>query len=87
MAWEIVAVWIIIAAAVILFVRDERRGRARDLDAMARHFATAAQWRHRSGRQMDLLIEHTPTAGLATVPDGARAARARKLFKESLAQG
>lgn len=86
MAWEIVAVWIIIAAAVTLFIRDERRGRARDLDAMARYFAAAAQWRHRSCRQVDMLIEHASTDGLATVPDGARAARARRLFNEGLAQ-
>ena len=50
MAWELIAVWAIVIATLIWFVRDERRRHARKLDAMARHFATAAAWRHRVTR-------------------------------------
>lgn len=47
MAWELFAIWSIVAATVTWFVRDEVRIRQRGLLDQARLYATDAAWRHR----------------------------------------
>jgi hypothetical protein len=48
MAWQLLAIWIIVAATIVWFVRDERRAAARSLRRRAESFATNPAWRHRS---------------------------------------
>jgi hypothetical protein len=45
MAWELLAIWAIVIATIIWFMRDEKRRGERDLDRKARHFATAPAYR------------------------------------------
>ena len=47
MAWELLAIWLIVATTVVFFIRDERRVRLERLDERARRFATAPAFRHR----------------------------------------
>ena len=47
MAWELVAIWVIVATAIALVLRDERRLRQDRLDRQARLYATSPEWRHR----------------------------------------
>lgn len=47
MAWELLAIWLIVATTIVLFVRDERRIAMARLDERARSYATAPAWRHR----------------------------------------
>lgn len=58
MAWEIPAIWFIVATTLVLFIRDERRIRLQQLSERARAFATAPEWRHRAPppRQAGLLL-------------------------------
>ncbi|SMQ85857.1 hypothetical protein SAMN06295905_3150 [Devosia lucknowensis] len=46
MLWELAAIWIIVAATVVWFIRDERRLRFEKLNERARAYATAPAWRH-----------------------------------------
>lgn len=47
MAWELLAMWAIVIATVIWFIRDERRLRAEaELKRAARYYAHAPQYRH-----------------------------------------
>lgn len=47
MAWELLAIWGIVIATIIWFVRDERRLRAEaDLERAARYYAHAPKYRH-----------------------------------------
>ena len=46
MAWELVAIWLIVAATVIWFIRDEDRIKQQKLAERARLYATGAAWRH-----------------------------------------
>ncbi|QQR38939.1 hypothetical protein [Devosia rhizoryzae] len=46
MAWELLAIWAIVATTVLWFVRDEKRLREERLMARARHFAVAPAYRH-----------------------------------------
>lgn len=46
MVWELLAIWSIVLAIIVWFVRDERRERLKRLDRQARHYATAARWQH-----------------------------------------
>lgn len=48
MAWEIYAVWVVAAFALILFLLSEHRRRSIFMAERARHFATAPAFRHRS---------------------------------------
>ncbi|MHA6299612.1 hypothetical protein [Devosia sp. CAU 1758] len=47
MFWEVLAIWAIVAATLVWFVRDEKRLRLDRLAARARQFATGSAWRHR----------------------------------------
>ena len=47
MAWELLAIWLIVAATIVLFIRDERRIASARLEERARGFATATAFRHR----------------------------------------
>ena len=47
MAWELLAIWLIVAATLVWFVRDEKRLRLDRLAARARQYATGSAWRHR----------------------------------------
>lgn len=66
MAWELLAIWIIVAATIIWFVRDERRVTAQSLQRQAERFATNPAWRHQSaadrlsagGQDRDMLALH-----------------------------
>jgi uncharacterized membrane protein len=49
MAWEILAIWLIVATAIVLFIRDERRMQFERLAERARNYATAPAWQHRDG--------------------------------------
>lgn len=46
MAWELVAIWLIVAATFIWFIRDEKRVQSRKLAERARFFATDTAFRH-----------------------------------------
>ena len=47
MAWELLAMWAIVIATVIWFVRDEKRLRANaELQRAARYYAHAPKYRH-----------------------------------------
>ena len=47
MAWELVAMWAIVIATVVWFIRDERRLRAQaELQRAARYYAHAPRYRH-----------------------------------------
>jgi hypothetical protein len=47
MAWELLAMWAIVIATVIWFIRDEKRLRAEaELKRAARYYAHAPQYRH-----------------------------------------
>lgn len=47
MAWELLAMWVIVVATVIWFIRDERRLRAEsELQRAARYYAHAPKYRH-----------------------------------------
>ena len=49
MAWQLVAIWMIVAAVVTWFIRDERRRRSdAELARAARYYAHAPQYQHRS---------------------------------------
>jgi hypothetical protein len=56
--WQLLAIWMITAATVIWFLRDERRVRAEaELTRAARYYAHAPRYRHVSA-----LPEPTPPA-------------------------
>lgn len=44
MAWELLAIWAIVAAALAWFFRDERKEQNRKLNERAREFATTPAW-------------------------------------------
>jgi hypothetical protein len=47
MAWELLAMWAIVTATVVWFIRDERRLRAEaDLKRAASYYAHAPKYRH-----------------------------------------
>lgn len=46
MAWELLAIWLIVATTIVLFIRDERRIATAKLAARARRFATAPAFQH-----------------------------------------
>jgi len=46
MVWQLVAMWAIVLATLGWFVRDERRLRHARLDAAARYYAQAPQYRY-----------------------------------------
>ncbi|MHA6689357.1 hypothetical protein [Devosia sp. A449] len=47
MAWELLAMWAIVIATLVWFVRDERRVRAEaELERSARYYAHAPKYRH-----------------------------------------
>ena len=47
MAWELLAMWAIVIATVIWFIRDEKRLRAdAELQRAARYYAHAPKYRH-----------------------------------------
>jgi hypothetical protein len=47
MAWELLALWTIVAGTVIWFIRDEKRLQAEaDIQRAARYYAHAANYRH-----------------------------------------
>ena len=47
MAWELLAMWVIVIVTVTWFVRDERRIRAEaDIERAARYYAHAPKYRH-----------------------------------------
>jgi hypothetical protein len=54
MAWEILAIWVIVILAITWFVRDEKRRKA-DLEIAraARYYAHAPKYRHRSVERFD----------------------------------
>lgn len=47
MVWELIAIWAIVIATIVWFVRDERREQSRRLEQQAIRFATGSAWRHR----------------------------------------
>jgi hypothetical protein len=51
MAWELLAIWIIVAATIYWFFRDERRVTAQSLQQQAESFATSPAWRHQSASE------------------------------------
>ena len=46
MDWQLVAIWILVAAVVVWFFRDERRVQRERLQHQARYFALAPAYRH-----------------------------------------
>ena len=47
MAWELLAMWAIVVATIIWFIRDEKRLRAEaELKRAARYYAQAPKYRH-----------------------------------------
>ena len=49
MPWELLAIWLIVTATLVWFIRDEKRLRQEKLAEKARLYATGAAWRHRAG--------------------------------------
>ena len=47
MAWELLAIWLVVATTIVLFIGDERRIAGERLEERARSFATAPAYRHR----------------------------------------
>ncbi len=66
MAWELLAIWAIVAATLIWFFRDEKRRSEARLMKAAELYATGAVWRHRS-----TVVHRSETAG--TVPSNPHA--------------
>jgi hypothetical protein len=80
--FEIVAIWAIIAATLVWFVRDERRRRAAALAEKARFYARAPKYRHVSVSE--------PLADLVPVParrTGALTREQRDAFERMLTRG
>lgn len=77
MAWEVVAIWLVVAVTLIVFVRSEKQREMAALRARARHFATAPAYRHHS-----LEASHAPRHPY--VPMGLAASD--RLFLEDLAR-
>ena len=48
MAWELLAIWLVVGVTLIAFVRSERRREMATLKARARHYALAPAYRHQS---------------------------------------
>ena len=47
MAWELLALWMIVVGTVVWFIRDEKRLRLNaDLERAARYYAHAPKYRH-----------------------------------------
>lgn len=60
MAWELLAIWVIVSATVIWFIRDEKRVQAEaDLERAARYYAHAPKYRHISPEPVETV---TPPA-------------------------
>ena len=55
MAWELLAILLIVAVAVTWFVRDEKRARAdAEIERAARYYAHAPKYRHVSAEPVAL---------------------------------
>jgi hypothetical protein len=61
MAWELLAIWAIVAATIIWFVRDERRQQHERNDVQARLYAAAPQWSHREDTAAKTLARSAET--------------------------
>jgi len=48
MAWELVAIWLIVGVTLFAFVRSEQRREMAALKARARHYAIAPAYRHQT---------------------------------------
>lgn len=47
MAWQLLAMWVVVVTTVVWFIRDERRRRAdREIERAARYYAHAPRFRH-----------------------------------------
>lgn len=66
MAWELLAIWVLVAATLIWFFRDEKSRAEARLVKAAELYATGAAWRHRS-----TVVRRSETAG--TVPSNPHA--------------
>lgn len=67
MAWEILAIWIIVILAITWFVRDEKRRKAElAIARAARYYAHAPKYRHRPAERFDAAPPEPPrrTGGL-----------------------
>ncbi|MDB5615352.1 MAG: hypothetical protein JWQ22_3005 [Devosia sp.] len=54
MAWELLAIWVIVIAAVTWFVRDEKRRTAEaDIARAARYYAFSPKYRYASAESFD----------------------------------
>lgn len=57
MAWELLAIWLIVVATIIWFIRDEKRLRAEaELERAARYYAHAPQYRHVTPEPTDPIV-------------------------------
>jgi hypothetical protein len=76
MAWEVLAIWLIVAVTMTWFVRDERRRRSEaDLERAARYYAHASKYRHASAESMAPPPLRPVTGGLS---------REQRVFIEAL---
>lgn len=68
MAWELLAIWVIVVATVIWFVRDEKRVKAEaELERAARYYAHAEKYRYVAAESTgERLQRHVPTPQLRT---------------------
>lgn len=68
MAWQVLAIWAIVLATIVWFVRDERRLRAEAaLKRAAAYYAHAPQYQSRSTQTVTMLPPRPPrrTGGLS----------------------
>ncbi|SEP59468.1 hypothetical protein SAMN05428969_0034 [Devosia sp. YR412] len=65
MAWELLAIWLIVTGAVIWFIRDERRRRSEaHVARAARYYAHAPKYRHVPAELRNAPLPPQPTGGL-----------------------
>ena len=68
MAWELLAMWGIVIATIIWFIRDEARLRAEaELERAARYYAHAGKYRHVTAEPAaEAPMPRRPTGGLTS---------------------
>jgi hypothetical protein len=60
MAWELVAIWLIVGVTLVAFVQSERRREMATLKARARHYALSPAYRHQTS-EAPMPQAYTPT--------------------------
>jgi hypothetical protein len=62
--WQVVAIWLVVAASSVCFFWDERRTKAAKLDQQARYFAQAPQYRYTPRVPVEIVTPEPRSGGL-----------------------